>query len=117
MCYVWMAYAAMAGATVHSAEQSRKTASQGRTQQREMAAAMESDREQAEAKAAQRAQAEIQQTQRRRQRQSLLSSGATTQEPTPYATSTLTDTAMTASRSGRRASLLSQGGAPTITGG
>lgn len=80
MCdWTYAAYAVLAGASVNSAEQSRKTASEGRTQQREMIAKAEADKAKAEAEAVQSANARLAFTQqRRRQQNNLMASGAPT---------------------------------------
>lgn len=67
----------VAGAAVNQAEQSRKSASQAATQQRETIAAAEGERGRVEAEAAQSANARLAETQRRRRtQQSLMASGA-----------------------------------------
>jgi len=67
----------MGAASVSQAERARKTASQGRTQQREALSAADGERGRAEAEAAQNANARLAATQqRRRQQQNLLASGA-----------------------------------------
>lgn len=65
------------GGTISSAEQARKSASQGRQQARDMAATDERERAEAEAKAVQSANMRLAADQRRRrEQQSLISTGA-----------------------------------------
>lgn len=64
-----LAIGAMAGATIHGAEQSRKAASQGRQQAKDMAAQDEKSRADADAKAIQSANLRLAADQQRRRGQ------------------------------------------------
>ena len=96
----------LTAASVNQAEQSRKSASQGRTQQREALDAAEGERGRAEAEAAQNANARLAATQqRRRQQQNLLASGAT---PAPE-TSLISSTPVTRSTVAQQGSMMGRG--------
>lgn len=122
MCYAWVAYAALAAASVNQAEQQRKGASTASRDTREASDRAEAERGRVEAEAAQNANQRLVATQQRR-RQSLLSTGAPTAQAEATSASTLSkssaDTGIgteptTRSSVGRQSSLMGRG-APSAT--
>jgi hypothetical protein len=103
---------ALVGTTVYSGEQSRKAASKSRQQAADMAAADDKARAEADAKAVQNANLRLAADQRRRrEQQSLISTGA----PASEADAGASPISKTTNRStvSQRASLLTRGQPPT----
>ena len=98
----------LGAATIHGAEQGRKSASQARSFAREQAEAAVDERANAEAAAAQSAQAKLAMDQRRRrQGMGLLSKGATSESLVSTGTATIQP--VTNGTAGKQQSMLSRG--------
>jgi hypothetical protein len=108
----------LGAATIHGAEQGRKSASQARSFAREQAEAAVDERANAEAAAAQSAQAKLAADQRRRrQAGGLLSRGAPSADSPLASTGTATIQPVTNATAGKQQSMLSRGSPATFYGG